>query len=83
MKHVLRLSTADFRAEQLAAADDDDHFSEVLVRTVLEEYTAPGDRVLDPFAGFGTTLAVSEARAGRPEQHRYRRRRPQAGRPQP
>ena len=61
MKHVLRLSMADFRAEQLAAADDDDHFSEVLVRTVLEEYTAPGDRVLDPFAGFGTTLAVSEA----------------------
>jgi DNA modification methylase len=61
MKHVLRLSMADFRAEQLAAADDDDHYSEVLVRTVLEEYTAPGDRVLDPFAGFGTTLAVSEA----------------------
>lgn len=61
MKLVLRLSMADFRAEQLPAADDDDHFSEVLVRTVLEEYTAPGDRVLDPFAGFGTTLAVSEA----------------------
>jgi DNA modification methylase len=60
MKHVLQLSMADFRAEQLAAADDDDHFSEVLVRAVLEEYTAPGDRVLDPFAGFGTTLAVSE-----------------------
>lgn len=64
MKRVLRLSTADFRAEQLEAADDEVHFSEVLVRTVLEEYTAPGDRVLDPFAGFGTTLAVSE-RLGR------------------
>jgi DNA modification methylase len=61
MKHVLRLSMADFRAEQLPEADDDDHFSEVLVRTVLEEFTAPGDRVLDPFAGFGTTLVVSEA----------------------
>lgn len=61
MKHVMRLSMADFRAEQLAAADEDVHFSEVLVRTVLEEYTAPGDRVLDPFAGFGTTLAVSDA----------------------
>lgn len=61
MKHVLRLSMADFRAEQLAAADDDDHFSQALVRTVVEEFTVPGDRVLDPFAGFGTTLAVSAA----------------------
>jgi DNA modification methylase len=61
MKRVLRLSMADFRAEQLDAADDDVHFSEALVRTVVEEYTAPGDRVLDPFAGFGTTLAISEA----------------------
>lgn len=61
MKHVLRLSMADFRAEQHADADDDDHFSKDLVRAVLEEYTAPGDRVLDPFAGFGTTLEVSEA----------------------
>lgn len=31
-----------------------------LARRLLEEYTAPGDRVLDPFAGFGTTLAVAE-----------------------
>jgi SAM-dependent methyltransferase len=61
MKHVLRLSMADYRAEQLAAADDEVHFSEMLVRTILEEYTVPGDRVLDPFAGFGTTLAVSGA----------------------
>jgi DNA modification methylase len=61
VKHVLRLSMADFRAEQLPAADDDDHFSQELVRTVVEEYTSPGGRVFDPFAGFGTTLAVSEA----------------------
>lgn len=61
MKHVLRLSMADFRAEQLPAADDDDHFSQILVRTVVEEFTSAGERVLDPFAGFGTTLAVSEA----------------------
>lgn len=30
-----------------------------LVERLLERYTAPGDRVLDPFAGFGTTLAVA------------------------
>lgn len=60
MKRVLRLSMADFQAEQLDEADDDVHFSAALVHAVLEEYTVPGDRVLDPFAGFGTTLAVSE-----------------------
>lgn len=64
MKRLLRLSMAEFRAEQLEEADDDVHFSQALVRTVVEEYTTPGDRVLDPFAGFGTTLAVSE-RLGR------------------
>ncbi|WP_323676672.1 DNA methyltransferase [Halorubellus sp. PRR65] len=31
-----------------------------LVERFLAEYTDPGDRVLDPFAGFGTTLAVAE-----------------------
>jgi DNA modification methylase len=61
VNRVLRLSMADFRAEQLDVADEDVHFSEVLVRTVVEEFTSPGDRVLDPFAGFGTTLAVSQA----------------------
>jgi DNA modification methylase len=40
------------------------HFTESLARTVVEELTAPGDRVLDPFAGFGTTLVVSR-RLGR------------------
>jgi len=32
----------------------------VLVEHFLEEYTEPGDRVLDIFAGFGTTLLVAE-----------------------
>jgi SAM-dependent methyltransferase len=31
-----------------------------LVRRLLQEFTDPSDRVLDPFAGFGTTLAVAE-----------------------
>jgi len=33
---------------------------EALVESVLREHSAPGDRVLDPFAGFGTTLTVAE-----------------------
>ncbi|WP_435064755.1 DNA methyltransferase [Halobaculum sp. EA56] len=37
---------------------------DVLVERFLEEYTVPGDRVLDPFAGFGTTLTAAE-RMGR------------------
>ncbi|WP_276261363.1 DNA methyltransferase [Haloglomus litoreum] len=32
----------------------------VLVRRLLSEYTDRDDRLLDPFAGFGTTLAVAE-----------------------
>ena len=32
----------------------------VLVERFLEEYTDPGDRVIDIFAGFGTTLSVAE-----------------------
>jgi DNA modification methylase len=41
------------------------HFTESLARTAIEELTSPGDRVLDPFAGFGTTLVVGR-RLGRP-----------------
>lgn len=37
---------------------------DVLVERFLEEYTEPGDRVFDPFAGFGTTLLAAE-RLGR------------------
>jgi DNA modification methylase len=48
-------------SERPAGADDDVRFSEALVVAVLEEYSAPGDRVLDdPFAGYGTTLVVAE-----------------------
>ena len=36
------------------------HFTESLATTVIEEHTRAGDRVLDPFAGFGTTLVVAE-----------------------
>lgn len=48
-------------AERHPLADEDVHFSRVLVTAVLEDLTRPGDRVLDPFTGFGTTLHVAEA----------------------
>jgi hypothetical protein len=32
----------------------------VLVRYFLQEFTKPGDKVFDPFAGLGTTLFVAE-----------------------
>ena len=40
-------------------ADDDVRYPPSLVRLFLEEHTRPGDVVFDPFAGFGTTLAVA------------------------
>lgn len=33
---------------------------DALVEHFLEEYSAPGDRVVDVFAGYGTTLTVAE-----------------------
>jgi SAM-dependent methyltransferase len=42
-------------------ADDDVRFSEELVGFFVERLTDPGDVVLDPFAGFGTTLVAAES----------------------
>jgi hypothetical protein len=39
-------------------------FPESVAEHVIERYSAPGDWVIDPFCGFGTTLAVAE-RLGR------------------
>src|SRR5262245_54472284 len=39
---------------------NDIKYPEALVRYFLKEFTRPGDRVLDPFAGLGTTLFVAE-----------------------
>ncbi|MWG34089.1 DNA methyltransferase [Halomarina oriensis] len=44
--------------------DADPRTPESYVEHFLSEFTAPGDTVLDPFAGFGTTLRVAE-RMGR------------------
>jgi len=42
------------------SAHDEVRTPHALVERFLAEYTDPGDRVLDPFAGYGTTLAVAE-----------------------
>lgn len=39
---------------------EDVRYAEELVEYFLQQYTNPGDTVLDPFLGFGTTLLVAE-----------------------
>ena len=60
----LQLRFADLIAERPNSSDDNVHFTESFVETVLGAYTSPADVVLDPFAGSGTTLAVAK-RLGR------------------
>lgn len=55
---------AEVLAERHPDADEDVHFAEAIVAAALEDLTQPGDLVLDPFAGFGTTLRVAD-RLGR------------------
>lgn len=54
----------DLVNERYVEADENVHFTENLAETVIAEYSLPGQLVLDPFAGFGTTLVVAE-RMGR------------------
>lgn len=61
MKPYLLMRAADLRDQRPAGEDDDVHFTEALAASVVEETTRPGDVVLDPFAGYGTTLAVAAA----------------------
>jgi DNA modification methylase len=64
MKPYLLLRAADLRAQRPAGEVDDVHFTEALAESVIADATAVGDLVLDPFAGYGTTLSVA-ARMGR------------------
>ena len=48
------------RVARPEAYGEDVHFSEALVETFVAELSKPGDVVLDPFLGFGTTVAVAE-----------------------
>ena len=64
MKSYLSLELS--HPEELPAAfnGDDVRYPESLVDHFLKAYTQVGDTVLDPFAGYGTTLIVAE-RLGR------------------
>ena len=58
------IRAAELAAERPAGWINDEHFPVSLAAFVIETYSEPGDRVLDPFAGSGTTLAVAQ-RLGR------------------
>lgn len=60
----LAVRLASVLAERHRLADEDVHFAESLATAVIEDLTQPGDLILDPFAGFGTTLRVAD-RLGR------------------
>jgi DNA modification methylase len=60
----LRLRAADLVAERPAGVTDDVHFTEALAASVIGHASRPGDLVLDPFVGYGTTTTVAE-RMGR------------------
>ena len=62
--HGPLLLAADLRAERPAGTADDIHFTEALAEALISRLTDPGDTVLDPFAGYGTTVAVA-TRLGR------------------
>lgn len=60
----LLLRAADLVAERPPGTSDDIHFTEALAASIIGHATKPGDLVLDPFAGYGTTVVVAE-RLGR------------------
>jgi SAM-dependent methyltransferase len=60
----LILRAADLVAERPEGTSDDIHFTEALAASVIGYASKPGELVLDPFAGYGTTVALAE-RMGR------------------
>jgi DNA modification methylase len=61
MRTFLRLKNQQHRKLPAEFQHDDIRYTEELVAHFLRQYTRPGDTVLDPFAGYGTTLIVAEA----------------------
>ena len=59
---ALRLAHRNAAPLPARLATDDVRFPEELVALFVDRLTAPGDVVFDPFAGFGTTPVVAEAR---------------------
>ena len=64
MNPPLILRASDLVAERPEGTSDDIHFTEALAASVIGYASRPGELVVDPFAGYGTTLAVAE-RMGR------------------
>jgi DNA modification methylase len=64
MTAPLVLRAADIVAERPEGSSDDIHFTEALAASVIGHASQPGELVLDPFAGYGTTVMVA-ARMGR------------------
>ena len=64
MTAPLVLRARDLVAERPEGTADDIHFTEALAASVVGYASQPGELVLDPFAGYGTTVAVAE-RMGR------------------
>jgi tRNA G10 N-methylase Trm11 len=60
----LILRAGDLAAERPEGTADDIHFTEALAASVVGYASEPGELVLDPFAGYGTTVTVAE-RMGR------------------
>jgi len=64
-RHRLRVRTTlhlayDHLTPLPESFDGGDRMPPALVRRLVTEHTEHGDRILDPFAGFGTTLTVAE-----------------------
>jgi tRNA G10 N-methylase Trm11 len=60
VSRVLRVQGRLPRVDRPREYADDVCFSPDLVAAFIEAYTAPGDLIFDPFAGFGTTLRTAE-----------------------
>ena len=61
MRTYLRLKNQQHRKLPPEFQHEDLRYTEELVATFLRQYTRAGDAVLDPFAGYGTTLLAAEA----------------------
>jgi DNA modification methylase len=60
VEQILHLVAADLVVERPDGSDEDVHFPRALAHAVINGYSSPGEMVLDPFAGWGTTLLVAE-----------------------
>lgn len=64
MTAPLVLRAQDLETERPHGVTDNIHFTEALAASVIGYASKPGDLVLDPFAGYGTTVSVAD-RMGR------------------